>query len=41
MGVTRERIRQIQEEALHKLRAGMEAREHPSTEEPAAFAVAA
>jgi RNA polymerase primary sigma factor len=40
-GVTRERIRQIQEEALHKLRTGMEEREHPSTEEATAFAVAA
>ena len=41
MGVTRERIRQIQEEALKKLRTGMEEREHPSAGEPAAFAVAA
>ena len=41
MGVTRERIRQIQEEALKKLRTGMEEREHPATEEAAAFAVAA
>ena len=41
MGVTRERIRQIQEEALKKLRTGMEEREHPAMEEPAAFAVAA
>jgi RNA polymerase primary sigma factor len=40
-GVTRERIRQIQEEALKKLRTGMEEREHPSTEEAAAIAVAA
>ena len=40
-GVTRERIRQIQEEALQKLRAGMEERDHPSTEEATAFAVAA
>ncbi len=41
MGVTRERIRQIQEEALKKLRVGMEEREHPATDETAAFAVAA
>jgi RNA polymerase primary sigma factor len=41
LGVTRERIRQIQEEALKKLRTGMEEREHPATEEAAAFAVAA
>ena len=38
-GVTRERIRQIQEEALKKLRAGMEERDRPATDE--AFAVAA
>ena len=41
MGVTRERIRQIQEEALKKLRTGMEEREHTSREEGSAFAVAA
>ena len=41
MGVTRERIRQIQEEALKKLRTGMEERDRPAMEEPAAFAVAA
>jgi RNA polymerase primary sigma factor len=40
-GVTRERIRQIQEEALKKLRAGMEERDRPATDETAAFAVAA
>jgi RNA polymerase primary sigma factor len=40
-GVTRERIRQIQEEALKKLRAGMEERDRPAKEEPATFAVAA
>ena len=40
-GVTRERIRQIQEEALRKLRAGMEERDRPATDETAAFAVAA
>jgi len=41
MGVTRERIRQIQGEALKKLRTGMEERDRPAMEEPAAFAVAA
>jgi RNA polymerase primary sigma factor len=40
-GVTRERIRQIQEEALKKMRAGMEERENPALEETSAFAVAA
>jgi RNA polymerase primary sigma factor len=40
-GVTRERIRQIQEEALKKLRTGMEEREHPVAGEATAFAVAA
>jgi len=40
-GVTRERIRQIQEEALKKLRAGMEERDRPAADEPAALAVAA
>ena len=40
-GVTRERIRQIQEEALKKLRVGMEERDRPAKEEPDAFAVAA
>jgi len=40
-GVTRERIRQIQEEALKKLRAGMEERDRPAPDETAALAVAA
>jgi DNA-directed RNA polymerase sigma subunit (sigma70/sigma32) len=39
--VTRERIRQIQEEALRKLRAGMEERDRPAAEEAVTFAVAA
>lgn len=39
--LTRERIRQIQEQALKKLRAGMEARDHPATDELIALAVAA
>jgi RNA polymerase primary sigma factor len=33
IGVTRERIRQIQDEALQKLRARMEERDHPSIDE--------
>ncbi len=40
-GVTRERIRQIQEEALRKLRAKMEKRDRPSNEQEQALAVAA
>jgi RNA polymerase primary sigma factor len=39
--VTRERIRQIQEEALKKLRTKMEQRDNPSEIEPALLAVAA
>jgi RNA polymerase primary sigma factor len=39
--LTRERIRQIQELALKKLRAKMEARDRPANEDPAALAVAA
>jgi DNA-directed RNA polymerase sigma subunit (sigma70/sigma32) len=39
--VTRERIRQIQEEALRKMRAGMEERDRPVTDETVTFAVAA
>jgi DNA-directed RNA polymerase sigma subunit (sigma70/sigma32) len=38
--VTRERIRQIQEQALKKLREKMEARDRPVAEENAALAVA-
>jgi len=41
MGVTRERIRQIQDQALKKLRARMEARDVPGEEETFALAVAA
>ncbi len=41
LGVTRERIRQIQEQALAKLRARMEERDHPFHEERDALAVAA
>lgn len=41
MGVTRERIRQIQDEALKKLRGKMEARDLPFAEETNALAVAA
>ena len=40
LGVTRERIRQIQEQALKKLREKMEARDRPVAEENAAMAVA-
>ena len=40
-GVTRERIRQIQELALKKLRAKMEERDNPNRENNASFAVAA
>ena len=40
-GLTRERIRQIQEEALRKLRVRMEERDRPAVEETAAFAIAA
>jgi RNA polymerase primary sigma factor len=40
-GVTRERIRQIQEQALKKMRAKMEERDHPSVEANEALAVAA
>ncbi|HXR46731.1 MAG TPA: sigma-70 family RNA polymerase sigma factor [Candidatus Limnocylindrales bacterium] len=40
LGVTRERIRQIQDQALKKLRAKMEERDRPATEENAALAVA-
>jgi len=40
LGVTRERIRQIQEQALKKLREKMEARDRPVAEENAALAVA-
>ena len=36
--VTRERIRQIQEQALKQLRKMMEERDTPSVEEPAAMA---
>ncbi|MGB7769744.1 MAG: sigma-70 family RNA polymerase sigma factor [Verrucomicrobiia bacterium] len=39
LGVTRERIRQIQEQALKKLRAKMEERDRPVAEEAAALAV--
>jgi RNA polymerase primary sigma factor len=40
LGVTRERIRQIQEQALKKLRAKMEERDSPVAEENTALAVA-
>ncbi len=40
LGVTRERIRQIQEQALKKLREKMEERDRPVAEENAALAVA-
>ena len=40
-GLTRERIRQIQEEALRKLRVRMEERDRPAVEETAAIAIAA
>ena len=40
LGVTRERIRQIQEQALKKLREKMEARDRPVAEENATLAVA-
>ena len=40
-GLTRERIRQIQEQALRKLRSQMEERDSPSAEEKDALAVAA
>jgi RNA polymerase primary sigma factor len=41
LGVTRERIRQIQEQALKKLRVKMEERDRPAAEETATLAVAA
>jgi RNA polymerase primary sigma factor len=41
MGVTRERIRQIQDQALKKLRSKMEQRDAPGEDEPLALAVAA
>jgi RNA polymerase primary sigma factor len=40
LGVTRERIRQIQEQALRKLRAKMEERDRPAADENTALAVA-
>ncbi|MGA8490965.1 MAG: sigma-70 family RNA polymerase sigma factor, partial [Terriglobales bacterium] len=40
LGVTRERIRQIQEQALKKLREKMEERDRPVDEENAALSVA-
>ena len=40
LGVTRERIRQIQEQALRKLRAKMEEQDRPALEENATLAVA-
>jgi RNA polymerase primary sigma factor len=40
-GVTRERIRQIQEEALRKLRIQMEKRDRPADEEIGALGIAA
>lgn len=40
-GVTRERIRQIQEQALKKLRSKIEERDTPSVDEPTAMMVAA
>lgn len=40
-GLTRERIRQIQEQALRKLRLKIEERDHPSDEEVPAVAIAA
>ena len=40
-GLTRERIRQIQEQALRKLRAKMEERDSPPVDEPAALVVTA
>jgi RNA polymerase primary sigma factor len=40
LGVTRERIRQIQDQALKKLRAKMEERDRPAAEENTALAVA-
>ncbi len=40
LGVTRERIRQIQDQALKKLRAKMEERDRPTAEENGALAVA-
>ena len=40
-GLTRERIRQIQEQALKKLRLKIEERDHPSNEEVPAVAIAA
>jgi RNA polymerase primary sigma factor len=40
-GVTRERIRQIQDQALKKLRSKIEARDNPSDDETAALMVAA
>jgi len=39
-GVTRERVRQIQEEALKKMRARMEERDHPAVDEASTLAVA-
>ncbi len=41
LGVTRERIRQIQEQALRKLRAKMEERDRPAAEENTTLSVAA
>jgi RNA polymerase primary sigma factor len=41
MGVTRERIRQIQDGALKKMRERMEERDAPAEETPFAMAVAA
>jgi RNA polymerase primary sigma factor len=40
-GLTRERIRQIQEEALRKLRVRMEERDRPTVEQTVSFAIAA
>jgi DNA-directed RNA polymerase sigma subunit (sigma70/sigma32) len=40
-GVTRERIRQIQEQALKKMRVEMEERDRPSTDDTVAISVAA
>ena len=40
-GLTRERIRQIQEEALKKLRTRMEKRDHPTLDDTLAVAIAA
>ena len=40
-GLTRERIRQVQDQALRKLRSKMEERDHPRADETSALAVAA